>query len=156
MSLLKEDPPPASAIGRTGIMVKSFDDGAMAVMNVTTKQALHLSPDQALQLRDFVRLFDQRQEPKTVLTEARDIVAGDRERTHGEPAKNLQAIAAMWSPIFGATVTPEQVCLAMIALKVARAINSPRHRDHWTDIVGYVALAERCGFVSPNHHQEKP
>lgn len=147
MSLLHEDPPPASAVGRSGVMVKSFDDGSLAILNTTTKQALHLSPEQAPQLRDFVRMFDRRQEPQTVLTEARDIIAGDREQTHGEPAKNLSAIAAMWSPIFGATVTPEQVCLAMIALKVARAINSPQHRDHWVDIAGYVALAERCGFV---------
>lgn len=83
----------------------------------------------------------------SILDEARRIVYGDREQTHGEPARNLQAIATMWTPIFGAPVTPQQVCLAMIALKVARAVNSPAHRDHWTDVAGYVALAERCGFV---------
>ena len=148
MSLLHDDPPAATAVGRSGLMVKQFEDGAIGLIDTVTKQAMHLPPDRALQLRDFVRLFDQRQEPQTVLTEARDIIYGDREQTHGEPGKNLAAIAAMWSPIFGAPVTPEQVCLAMIALKVARAVNSPRHRDHWTDIVGYVALAERCGFVA--------
>lgn len=137
------------AISSTGLRVQAFDDGALAVLLMTTKQAMHLNAEQASALRDFVRLFDQRQEPTTVLTEARDIVHGDREKTHGEPARNLAAIAAMWEPIFGAKVTPEQVCLAMIALKVARAINQPAHRDHWTDIVGYVALAERCGFVAP-------
>lgn len=136
------------AISNSGLRVQAFDDGALAVLLTSTKQAMHLNAEQARALRDFVRLFDQRQEPPTVLTEARDIVYGDREQTHGEPAKNLAAIAAMWSPIFSAAVTPEQVCLAMIALKVARAVNSPRHRDHWTDIVGYVALAERCGFVA--------
>lgn len=138
-----------TATGRSGIQVHVFDDGAMALFLTASKSAMHLSPDQALQLQDFVRLFDQRREPKTVLSEARDIVHGDREKTHGEPAKNLGAIASMWTPIFGVAVTPEQVCLAMVALKVARAINNPRHRDHWTDIVGYVALAERCGFVAP-------
>lgn len=146
MSLLNPDGT-ATAVGRTGIAVKAFEDGALGIIDSGTKQAMHLSPDQALQLRDFVRMFDQRTEPRTVLTEARDIIHGDRERTHGEPAKNLAAIAAMWEPIFGAKVSPEQVCLAMIALKVARAVNQPSHRDHWTDIVGYVALAERCGFV---------
>lgn len=148
MSLLNPDGT-ATAVGRSGIAIKSFEDGALGLMDTGTKQAMHLSPAQALQLRDFVRLFDQRTEQKTVLTEARDIVHGDREKTHGEPARNLAAIAAMWEPIFGAKVTPEQVCLAMIALKVARAVNQPSHRDHWTDIVGYVALAERCGFVKP-------
>lgn len=139
----------ATAVGRSGVQVKSFDDGSMALFNTSTKQAMHLGPDQALQVRDFVRLFDQRAEPKTLLTQARDIVYGDREQTHGEPGRNLKAIAAMWSPIFDCAVTEQQVLLAMIALKVARAINTPRHRDHWIDIAGYVALAERTGHVAP-------
>jgi hypothetical protein len=149
VSLLSDDDI-ATAIGRSGIQLKSFDDGSLAVLNVSTKQAMHFGPDQALQLRDFVRLFDRRAEPKTLLTEARDIVYGDREQTHGEPGKNLRAIAAMWSPIFDIKVTEQQVLLAMIALKVARAINTPRHRDHWVDIAGYVALAERTGHVAPS------
>lgn len=136
------------AVSTTGVRVQAFDDGALGILLPEVKQAMHLNPNQARALFDFVRLFDRRAEPQTVLTEARDIVYGDREQTHGEPAKNLAAIASMWTPIFGVGVTPQQVCLAMIALKVARAINSPAHRDHWTDIVGYVALAERCGFVA--------
>lgn len=136
------------AIHASGIRVQAFDDGALALLLPDLKQAMHLSSDQAHALRDFVRLFDRRKEPKTLLTEARDIVYGDREQTHGEPGKNLAAIAAMWSPIFGGQVTEQQVLLAMIALKVARAINTPRHRDHWRDIVGYVALAERAGHVA--------
>lgn len=150
MSLLHDDPPAATAVGRSGLMVKQFEDGALGLVDTATKQAMHLPPDRALQLRDFVRLFDQRQEPKTLLTEARDIVYGDREATHGEPGKNLRAIAAMWAPIFGVDVTEQQVVLAMIALKVARAVNTPRHRDHWRDIVGYVALAECAGHVAPS------
>lgn len=137
------------AISNTGVRVQAFDDGALALLLTETKHALHLRPEQARAVMDFVRMFDQRKAPTTVLTEAADIVHGDREKTHGEPAKNLAAIASMWSPIFGTTVTPQQVCLAMIAMKVARAINNPNHRDHWIDIVGYVALAERCGHVAP-------
>ena len=86
----------------------------------------------------------------TILDEARAIIYGDREQTHGEPGKNLAAIASMWSPIFGTTVTPQQVCLAMIALKVARAVNSPEYRDNYVDIAGYSALVERIGVVQEN------
>lgn len=138
------------AISKTGIRLQMFDDGAFALLLPDLKQAMHLNPGQASALCDFVRLFDQRQEPTTLLTEARDIVYGDREQTHGEPGKNLKAIAAMWSPIFNQNVTEQQVLLAMIALKVARAINTPSHRDHWRDIAGYVALAERAGHVASN------
>ncbi|MCC7041095.1 MAG: hypothetical protein IT516_12375 [Burkholderiales bacterium] len=84
----------------------------------------------------------------TILEEAQDIVYGDREQTHGDPGRNLRAIAAMWSPVFGVTVTEQQVVMAMILLKVARAINMPAHRDHWRDIAGYVALAERAGHIA--------
>jgi hypothetical protein len=133
-------------MGRSGVTLQNFDDGSMAV--VLAGQAMHLGPDQAEALQSFVRLLDKYKPPRTVLTDASDIVYGDREKTHGEPGKNLEAIASMWRPIFGTSVTPEQVCLAMIALKVARAVNSPGHRDHWLDIVGYVALAERCGYIA--------
>lgn len=139
-----------AAIGSSGVTVHAFDDGAMALIDTDTKQAMHLPKSKADQVRDFVRMFDQRAEPKTLATEARDIVYGDREQTHGEPGKNLRAIAQMWSPIFGVAVTEQQILLAMIALKVARAINTPKHRDHWRDIAGYVLLAERAGHVSPN------
>lgn len=137
------------AVSNTGVRLQRFDDGSMAVQLTESKAAMHFNPQQARAIMDFVRIFDDRKRPVTVLTEAESIVHGDREKTHGEPSKNLEAIAAMWGPIFGTSVTPQQVCLAMIALKVARAVNSPSHRDHWTDIVGYVALAERCGFVKP-------
>lgn len=137
----------ATCIHKSGVRLSTFHDGAMGIMQ--GPQALHLAPEQAEALQSFVRMLDRYKAPRTVLTDAAEIVNGDRERTHGEPGKNLEAIASMWRPIFGTSVTPEQVCLAMIALKVARAINNPSHRDHWTDIVGYVALAERCGFIEP-------
>lgn len=128
-----------------GVFVKLFDDGSIGF--ILDGHALQCNPAQAGTVRSFFRGLEKSIAPRTLLDEARDIVYGDREETHGEPSKNLAAIASMWTPIFGVDVTPEQVCLAMIALKVARAVNNPRHHDHWTDIVGYVALAERCGFV---------
>jgi hypothetical protein len=131
-----------------GLFMKLFDDGAIGI--ILDGHALHFGPVQAEAVRSFFHGLEKNETPKTLLDEARDIVYGDREQTHGEPVRNLAAIASMWTPIFGADVTPEKVCLAMIALKVARAVNNPRHRDHWIDIGGYVALAERCGFVLPN------
>jgi hypothetical protein len=136
----------ATCIHKSGVRLSTFADGSMGILQ--GQQALHLGPEQAEALTSFVRLLDKYKPPRTVLTDAAAIVYGDREKTHGEPGKNLEAIASMWRPIFGTSVTPEQVCLAMIALKVARAINNPAHRDHWLDIVGYVALAERCGYIA--------
>jgi hypothetical protein len=136
----------ASAINANGVHVHQFEDGSTAVS--VKGMALHLLPDEALALQSALQVLLTRQ-PQSVLEEARSIVYGDREKTHGEPAKNLRGIAQIWSAILGDLVTPEQVCLMLIGLKVARATNQPRHRDHWTDIVGYVALAERCGYIPP-------
>lgn len=132
-----------------GLRVHPFDDGSLGIMLTENRGAMQLNPAQAAALAAFLRARETRAPARTVLSEAGAIVYGDREATHGEPGRNLAAIAAMWGPIFGTAVEPQQVVLAMIALKVARAINNPAHRDHWVDIVGYVALAERCGFVAP-------
>lgn len=146
--------------GSSGLAASQFDDGAVSIAIGTDRpsrerSALLLTADQAKQLAGFFRLLQTDDRPPSVLDEARNIVHGDRERTHGEPAHNLRAIAGIWTALLaavlkpGSTVTPEIVSLMMIGLKLARACNQPSHRDHWTDIAGYVALAERCGYVAP-------
>lgn len=82
-----------------------------------------------------------------ILLEAHDIIHGDREKTHGDPARNLREIAAKWSVTFGVPITPQQVAVAMIDLKTVRAMHDPAHRDHWVDIAGYAGLVDRCGFL---------
>lgn len=86
---------------------------------------------------------------KSVLDEAHDIIYGDREKTYGSPAKNLQAIADYWINYLRSIdypekgLTAEDVCNMMILLKVARLGNTPGHRDSLVDICGYTALIER-------------
>lgn len=84
---------------------------------------------------------------KPILLEAHEIIHGDREKTHGDPGRNLREIAAKWSVTLGVTVSPAQVALCMIDLKTVRAIHDPSHRDHWVDIAGYAGLVDRCGIV---------
>jgi len=91
----------------------------------------------------------------SILDEAREIIHGDREQTHGAPDKNLRAIGHIWTAILadklapGAEIGPALVCLMMAGLKLARAANRPAHREHALDVVGYMALLERCGFLEP-------
>lgn len=66
----------------------------------------------------------------------------DRGEDYGGIEDNFADIAQMWGPIFGAEVRPDQVALAMIALKLVRANNGYK-RDNAIDIAGYaVHLAE--------------
>ena len=92
---------------------------------------------------------------KDVLTEAHEIIYGDREQTYGKPSKNLDTIADMWSAYIDAAsgrvldknnlkLGPKDVAIMMILLKAARLANNDSHRDSIVDICGYAALIERC------------
>ena len=62
---------------------------------------------------------------------------------------NLRNIAAYWSIHLSAinkqqiTLTPADVCVMMMSLKLARLANTPNHRDSVVDIAGYAALLDR-------------
>jgi hypothetical protein len=62
-----------------------------------------------------------------------------RERVYGPPAESFEAIAARWSLVLGIPVTPAQVALCLIDLKLARLSRDPSHLDSIVDIAGYAA-----------------
>lgn len=145
-----------TVVTSSGLHATRFDDGAVAI--VLDKQdgpasALHLTSAQADELARYFRTLRPANEPRSILDEAREIIYGDREQTHGAPDRNLRAIAGIWTALLrdelkeGHDVTPQFVCLMMAGLKLARAANRPAFRDHATDAVGYLALMERCGFI---------
>jgi hypothetical protein len=76
-----------------------------------------------------------------ILLEANDLVSGERSAEHGHPAPNLDRIAALWHAAFGWDVTGENVALAMVLFKVARAI-AGKTRDNLVDIAGYARVIE--------------
>ncbi len=86
---------------------------------------------------------------KSILEEAQEIIHGDRERTYGNPARNLQAIAELWIVYLaqkhgvGLSLFAEDVAMMMILMKVARLMNDPRHRDSLCDIAGYAGLVDK-------------
>jgi hypothetical protein len=67
-------------------------------------------------------------------------VLESRAETYGPADAALQAIAARWSLTLGCPVTPAQVVLCMIDLKLVRLIHGPAHRDSLIDVIGYAAL----------------
>ncbi|UTN92981.1 DnaE-like DNA polymerase III alpha [Gordonia phage Finkle] len=85
-----------------------------------------------------------------ILGDAADIIDGDREQNYGDAATNFGRIAALWSTILGTDVAAHQVALCMTALKIARLIESPDHRDSWTDAAGYLALGAETSPLNLN------
>ena len=77
---------------------------------------------------------------QSVLKEAEKCVTGPRRRDYGTPDENFGLIASLWSVQLKHEVTPMQVALCLILLKIARQANSPK-RDNLVDIAGYAQCA---------------
>ncbi len=70
-------------------------------------------------------------------------VVRDRRSSYGDPADLFGRAAARWSQVIGAKVTPVQVGLCLLDLKLARLVHDPEHLDSLVDVAGYAAcLAE--------------
>lgn len=86
-----------------------------------------------------------------ILNEAEILVSQDRQAAYGDSPKKYDAIARLWSVILQQPVTPEQVVLCMLLIKIAR--ESKKHqRDNLVDIAGYALILEqvRSGKTSLN------
>jgi hypothetical protein len=80
----------------------------------------------------------------SIAQEAMDIVSGARQQTYGHPSKNFQDTARLWSVVLGIEVTPQQVALCMVHLKLAREVFSPK-RDNLVDAIGYLLAYDATG-----------
>jgi hypothetical protein len=74
-----------------------------------------------------------------MLEHAADILA-ERRKTYGDPRLSMSAIAARWSITLGHAVTPAQVVLCLMDLKLARLQHDPAHRDSMVDLIGYATM----------------
>ena len=82
-----------------------------------------------------------RPELGAALDEARRLICGDRRADYGGVEESFTDVAQAWSILFDVTVTPEQVALAMVLLKVYREKRNHKH-DNLVDIAGYAGLAD--------------
>lgn len=78
---------------------------------------------------------------KELLDMAAAIVTKDRNTDYGEPEDAFGLIASLWTAYLKMPVTPQDVAVLMVLLKIARIRNSPNHKDSWVDMAGYTA----CG-----------
>ena len=62
-----------------------------------------------------------------------------RRREYGEPVDLFEHIATRWSLTLGTKVSPAQVALCLIDLKLARLARDPKHLDSQVDVAGYAA-----------------
>jgi hypothetical protein len=79
----------------------------------------------------------------SLATDAIRLVTGDRQAAYAHPKVNFQRIADLWSPILGITVTPEQVALCSVQIKIAREIHAHK-ADNIIDAIGYLLCLDAC------------
>jgi hypothetical protein len=80
----------------------------------------------------------------TILEEAEALVNGERQKQYGPPNESFTRIAKLWSSVLDCQVTPEQVAICMVLLKVSRQVNNPK-RDNLVDAAGYLRAIEMLG-----------
>jgi hypothetical protein len=65
----------------------------------------------------------------------------ERRVGYGSPRKNFERLAQLFTVVLqdklSAPISPADVALLMIQLKVSRLCETPDHFDSWVDIAGY-------------------
>lgn len=75
-----------------------------------------------------------------VLATAERLINGDRRDDYGDARESFQRLATLWSATLGTPISPPQVALCLLQLKVSRLCVTPTHFDSWVDAAGYAAL----------------
>jgi len=80
-----------------------------------------------------------------ILRTANEFVSKDRQQTHGQAEDNFANISRLWSAYLNHPITPQDVAILMVLLKVVRFKGNPSHIDNAIDMCGYSALAGEIG-----------
>ena len=69
-------------------------------------------------------------------------VVRDRRKAHGDPLDLFEQVAVRWGQVLGTRVTPAQVILCMVEVKLARLSGNPGHADSIADLAGYAPILQ--------------
>ena len=76
---------------------------------------------------------------ETMLKHAASLFA-ERSKQYGEPRVFFEALAKRWSLTLGRSVTPAEVVMCLLDLKLERISHNPKHQDSIIDLAGYAAV----------------
>lgn len=76
-----------------------------------------------------------------LLRRAAEIVES-RRAAYGEPVDLFEQVAKRWSLTLGPRISPAQVVLCLLDLKLSRLARDPRHADSLLDLIGYAIVLQ--------------
>lgn len=123
----------------TAIIDHGVKQTHMSIENITAAASQDYPKNQEAQLRAAITPRAQ------ILNEAMKITHHDRNANYGNPEDNFQNIANLWNAYLtvsrpmAAVLTPADVAVMSMLIKVARLGNNPVHHDSAVDIAGYAA-----------------
>jgi len=81
-----------------------------------------------------------------LIEEALSLITKDRHESYGEASEHFDQIARLWTILMRRKVTPSEVILCLVAMKVARLSGKLDHMDSWVDLAGYAALGGELSY----------
>ena len=67
-------------------------------------------------------------------------ILSQRGAIYGSSRSNHERISELWSAYYGSYISPMQVSLMQLLVKVSRLSETPNHKDSVKDIIGYAAI----------------
>jgi hypothetical protein len=74
------------------------------------------------------------------LLEEIQVTLNERGRVYGSSRTNHERISELWSGYLGDYISPMQVSMCMLLVKVSRLTETPNHKDSIKDLIGYAAI----------------
>jgi hypothetical protein len=81
-----------------------------------------------------------------LLSQAKDLVGGDRHKDYGDKVDNHNNISKLWSAYLDVDVSAHDVSLMMVLLKMARTKLGKVSEDTYVDMSAYSAIAGEIKF----------
>ncbi|AXH48828.1 hypothetical protein SEA_STEAMY_53 [Mycobacterium phage Steamy] len=93
----------------------------------------------------------------SILTQAEEIINGQRAKDYGDALENHQRIAALWNAYLQKNVVDHNdVAVMMILLKIARFMENGYHQDTVVDIAGYAGVIEKMQLPAEERYAAVP
>lgn len=84
-----------------------------------------------------------------LLREAERTICGDRDNQYGPPVADFQRAAGVLSALGyrgpdGRDIQAPDIAILVSCIKMSRMMHSPKNKDHWLDIAGYMGCGWEC------------